>query len=69
MFFTVHIATGLCTAYADPVSKVLGKNELVTDPDDLSNHICKFFEYKWIATKGVEDDMILRPYQQIFVRT
>jgi cyclic nucleotide gated channel len=43
----------------------------ITDqiPDDLSNHICKFFEYKWIATKGVEDDMILRSYQQIFIRT
>jgi cyclic nucleotide gated channel len=35
MFFTVHIATGFCTAYADPVSKVLGKNELVTDPNKI----------------------------------
>jgi hypothetical protein len=43
----------------------------ITDqiPDDLPNRICKFFKYKWIETKGVEDDMILRSYQQIFIRT
>ncbi|KAL6638760.1 hypothetical protein ACP70R_023619 [Stipagrostis hirtigluma subsp. patula] len=29
-------------------------------PDDLMNHICQFFEYKWIATQGVEENSILR---------
>jgi cyclic nucleotide gated channel len=38
-------------------------------PNYLQNRISKFFEYKWTASEGVEDDMILRRYQQIFVRT
>jgi cyclic nucleotide gated channel len=35
MFFKAHIATGFCTAYVDPVSKVLGKNKLTADPNKI----------------------------------
>lgn len=29
-------------------------------PDDLQNRICRFLEYKWIETQGVEGDAILK---------
>ena len=29
-------------------------------PDDLQKRICRFLEYKWIATQGVEQDSILK---------
>ncbi|OEL21541.1 putative cyclic nucleotide-gated ion channel 14, partial [Dichanthelium oligosanthes] len=29
-------------------------------PDDLRSRISRFLEYKWIATQGVEEDLILR---------
>lgn len=28
-------------------------------PDDIQHRISQFFEYKWIATQGVEEDSIL----------
>lgn len=37
IFFIVHIATRFCTAYVDPVSKVLGKGELITDPKRIAH--------------------------------
>lgn len=37
MFYLVHIAARFCTAYVDPVSKVLGKGELVTNPRKIAN--------------------------------
>ncbi|TVU42158.1 hypothetical protein EJB05_08550, partial [Eragrostis curvula] len=36
MFFMAHIAIRFCTAYVDPLSKVLGKGELVTDPKQIA---------------------------------
>ena len=29
-------------------------------PDDLQKRKCRFLEYKWIATQGVEEDSILK---------
>lgn len=42
MFFVIHIATRFFTAYIDPVSIVLSKGELVTDPKRIA--------YRYIRT-------------------
>ncbi|KAJ1267935.1 hypothetical protein BS78_07G097000 [Paspalum vaginatum] len=59
MFFMVHVGTRFCTAYVDPVSKVLGKGELVTDP--------KRIVYRYIRTNFFIDIVAALPVPQILV--
>ncbi|XP_062195712.1 probable cyclic nucleotide-gated ion channel 14 [Phragmites australis] len=59
MFFIVTIATRLCTAYVDPVSKVLGKGELVTDPKRIA--------HTYIRTNFFIDLVAALPVPQILV--
>ncbi|WVZ94332.1 hypothetical protein U9M48_040236 [Paspalum notatum var. saurae] len=59
MFFIVHIGTRFCTAYVDPVSQVLGKGELVTDP--------KRIVYRYIRTNFFIDIVAALPVPQILV--
>jgi len=33
---------------------------ILVQSDDLQKRICRFLEYKWIATQGVEEDSILK---------
>lgn len=59
MFFLVHIATRFFTAYIDPASIVLGKGELVTDPEKIA--------YRYIRTNFCIDLAAALPVPQVCV--
>jgi cyclic nucleotide gated channel, plant len=59
MFFVVHIAIRFHTAYVDPLSKVLAKGELVTDPKQISR--------RYIRTDFFIDLIAALPVPQVCV--
>ncbi|RCV30441.1 hypothetical protein SETIT_6G094900v2 [Setaria italica] len=59
MFFVIHIATRFFTAYIDPVSIVLSKGELVTDPKRIA--------YRYIRTNFFIDLAAALPVPLILV--
>ncbi|KAF8654947.1 hypothetical protein HU200_061379 [Digitaria exilis] len=59
MFFLVHIATRFFTAYIDPASVVLGRGELVTDPERIA--------YRYIRSNFLIDLAAALPVPQILV--
>lgn len=59
MFFLVHIATRFFTAYIDPASVVLGRGELVTDPERIA--------YRYIRSNFLIDLAAALPVPQVRV--